>query len=902
MRSRRQRIIVIILLLVACMLGFSLLLLPDHREVALMQWQDSNYTQAFSSYEKLKDSGDYSPNVVIPLISLYKHYGSTDKAVALMEEFIRRNPDSVEARRQLVDLYDSSQRLNDYCRALEELQKVAPSVDNLRALADNYDFLNRYDDHQSALERLIKTDGYTPKEIDYQTLAQYYAQKQRYADALKLIRQFARKNDYHITSDLARFAVRMAFEQGEKKEAYEFAEDYVDEMRDPQKAGDLAALLADYHEPKQALALLKPYKDKFDTMPSLYAQYITLRLLNGEEEEIFRILSEQLKADKLPVLLSETYLDLSLKRKDYAALEEGLRKAPLELLPEESLWDYTEAALLAKQPGIAAAIASRSAELGVPPLLAALLNVAAEDTEEHVRAFLAVPVSATLPEKQKRLVALMNIRHGAYGAAYGLLQQSSMADQLQTLGGWQVADLYLHLSKGAEALSALDNVDAQSPQAKQADGARGMLLAGLGKLPELRAWMEAHADAPTPLLNDMHSLAEGAKQREAAIYLAERIYQRDPTPENRLQLAETLLQSKKYAAALPHLEALRAKNKQARELYVQTLIGMVQQGENVAPDAVDKALTELMNMGGRSTEELENMAYMLADMGRKERALDIFISLAENKPFESSPVKEALYLMGDKPDDKSLSWIERRARMAPPDDQAAWLRYLIGIGQQKRVALMYMDGMPEPSPDALRAYITALSDAKESRKLADLLSHELQRSESLDQIREYAKLAEGENLDAVAQEAWKRVYHLSPGDAEANRRLGLAAVGANQYDEAEKHLGAYLKDNKGDYATNYAYAETLQRQKNPSAKTYYERAYAELDSKPSKDFEDRFAQARLLQKLGRMQESKILYKELIDSNPNNTSLKADYANLLVEMRDFKEASQFLSTKPEETPQ
>src|SRR5260370_28956884 len=72
--------------------GLSVLLVPGKGELALIHFKDKEYEVACRSYEERLSSGNRSIDVVIPLTQLYLQFGEVEKAVQLMEEFVRDNP------------------------------------------------------------------------------------------------------------------------------------------------------------------------------------------------------------------------------------------------------------------------------------------------------------------------------------------------------------------------------------------------------------------------------------------------------------------------------------------------------------------------------------------------------------------------------------------------------------------------------------------------------------------------------------------------------------------------------------------------------------------------------------------------------------------------------------------
>jgi hypothetical protein len=105
MRSRNIRLI-FIFVVISVVIGF--FIAPGHREIAMMRLEDNNFRDAFKYYKEQSSQGEKSINVVAPLVKIYIHYGRVDKAIALLEGYVAKNPKSVEGRKQLTALYKSA--------------------------------------------------------------------------------------------------------------------------------------------------------------------------------------------------------------------------------------------------------------------------------------------------------------------------------------------------------------------------------------------------------------------------------------------------------------------------------------------------------------------------------------------------------------------------------------------------------------------------------------------------------------------------------------------------------------------------------------------------------------------------------------------------------------------------
>ena len=111
-------------------------------------------------------------------------------------------------------------------------------------------------------------------------------------------------------------------------------------------------------------------------------------------------------------------------------------------------------------------------------------------------------------------------------------------------------------------------------------------------------------------------------------------------------------------------------------------------------------------------------------------------------------------------------------------------------------------------------------------------------------------------------------------------------------------LARYLNANRNgqpDYRATYAYAEILQhKSKTDEAKPYFAQAEKQVSAIQGKDVDARLDEARLLYRNNRLQEALTLYRQLRAEHPENKTVQADFAELLIETKQFDEASLVLS--------
>ena len=116
------------LLLLGFLLSLYLILSPE--DYALMLLKGKKYSQAQLYYQNKYAEGARSADIAIPLQTIEIAAGDNDKAIHVMEEYVRQHPNDIHARKLLGELYLNSYRRVDYLRNLEILSKQDPSIEN----------------------------------------------------------------------------------------------------------------------------------------------------------------------------------------------------------------------------------------------------------------------------------------------------------------------------------------------------------------------------------------------------------------------------------------------------------------------------------------------------------------------------------------------------------------------------------------------------------------------------------------------------------------------------------------------------------------------------------------------------------------------------------------------------
>lgn len=900
----RKGSMTLLMLGVAGVVAAGAYLAPSHQELALMQMNDADYGQALEKYQKLQSQGSESINVLVPLMQLYVHYGDMDKAISMLETFVARNPRSVEGYRRLAELYKSSQRIHHYCDALEKLQALSPSAATLTELANTYDFLGRYPEKMQVMAQLMESPGYMPMEDDVMQLATFYRVSGKQELAAHTMTAFIDRRAYKVSVDAVYFAALLLLDNTQEKEAMTLATAYLGPKGKQEDALMLESLFRARGRLEDAYALLSPFLPEISRSPLLLQEVVGIQIAHGQEKEAYNLLIAQQRQGDLPPSLALSLVDLALKFGDVVRAEEVLAHAPLTEASEAMLLHYADMAFLLKRPSMAEGMRQR---LGADylkdfPVLSAVLDVVVHASPQTMAALLALPPESMAEPEQKLVVAAIYLQAGHTGRALALFDAVPVADMLATIDPLQAAYLYLDAGEADKGMQRFA-VTQEQPAALQLLLRKAALLldVGSGKDEAVIVWIKAHP-GPEDVDDDAYAVAERYHRTALMVKFAERLYAHEPTPDNRLQLAEALLTAERYPEALTQLQALSSVpgvRKRTLEAVADWLRQSRRDGlTDRSTAALEKFISPAMKYTHMSADEKRNMAYLLKEAGITDKAENLFVELAAGQPFGTPDVTELLAFWGERPSEAAVGWIEHRAMNAYGFEKAQWLGYLNDIGQPQRVVSI-VDGMSPPLPQVtLDRYIDALVATHNKKRLSRVLEQEIAQEDRLERLVRLATTARQEDVMDMAERGWRKVYGLDPRNAEAARELGLMAYAASRYSEAQKFLEQYLQataPHQADYRVNYAYAEILQhKEKKSQAREFYAQAEKQVTELPNKDLSSLLDEARLLYRNNHLQEAIDLYRQLLARNPRNKAVRADFAEMLIESKNYEEASLLLS--------
>jgi tetratricopeptide (TPR) repeat protein len=273
-----------------------------------------------------------------------------------------------------------------------------------------------------------------------------------------------------------------------------------------------------------------------------------------------------------------------------------------------------------------------------------------------------------------------------------------------------------------------------------------------------------------------------------------------------------------------------------------------------------------------------------------------FLKLAARAGPQDAAVQQLLFLWGPRPDAHQLDWLEHRARSASGAERSQWLRHLSDRGASDRVIQISEvgDAIPGINSPERDVYLDVIVNQRDSDRLRRFIRGELSQEIGPAKVRQLAKLAVQESLPKVATEAYRSLFTLRPGDVEAAGWLGRVAYAEDRREEAMELIALTLEKDSDDYESHYIYGELLYAdERRVEALPHLRKAKEMIEASARKTVEMRLAWGQALFRLGHLQQAIDIYAGLYAERSNDPGIRADYASLLIDARDYQRAQTVL---------
>lgn len=621
---------IVILLLVAIGVGASLFMIPNQNEVALIQLKDKRYDEALKVYEQKLNEGALTIDVVSALTDLYLQYGNIDKAIDVMERFVRENPTSIEARNELGRIYQYAQRPDDYLRNLEEVNRLKGGDQKaLSEMADMYGASENYSKQEPALELLME-HNVKKEPHHYLQLANLQASKKKFPEAVATLREFRQKFPKDFKFPQSEMLITLILEMKDKQEeAFMEAKTAASQTQNPQEIARLVNIMHYRGSPQLGMRLLEPYDTQVKQFPELAAEKAYILVNMNKQKEAYELLTWLYEQDKLPDTLRRDYMSLALANGDEEVALNLVDSLDLRGMNEEQAISVLEMAMFNSNDELRKRIYAKFKDFdgaGGMPTLSALLSIDQKKSDALEK--IASLESVTMSNDRAIMIASACATRGYRSCADDMVQRIDQS-KLDEKGKIRIANLYLQIGQIADARTIIDPLYEATPEAAEVSQLRAKIAAYEGDTTFVERWLTANPDATLKEYKDLFFMAQDYRKVDTALFIAEKMHTTFNNDESRDLLVNSLMANKRYAEALPYLRELKSYSEQDRNNYLSVLMDLAKKNPGYNKELANFAATELR--GNVSKAQKQALIYALLDAGRADLALPFIKEFARTQ-------------------------------------------------------------------------------------------------------------------------------------------------------------------------------------------------------------------------------------------------------------------------------
>lgn len=698
----KRYIITFVICIIGLLIGYSMI--PRGSEVALMHARDKDYDIALQNYEQQKASGDLSVATVGALARLYLQYGDIDKAIVILEEFVRDHPKDVEARERLGQYYQYAQRTDDYLHNLEELAKIAPTPENLKKLSDVYNYNAQYDKQIAMLDTLTKNmpkSDETP--ADLSDLAELQAATGKKSEAVETLRRFETLYPTQMELKHKMLMLGLLVDTGKTDEAVERAKKWSAESKNPDDIASYINTIAAQGSLPSALAVASDYSEKVESAPTEYASVLevltSLESQSGYEDRAFARLKRLYDRKTLPESLNAEFMELALSRQEYTLAEELVKTIDVKNIP---LPTQTEMAALAVDDRY--------------KMFSDVLekNLSKEYIESHSVLQTALVMShhdktATLRQishldfkgmKNAEIVRLSTLfaDNGYDNEAFEALKHVNTDDLATDPLLITIATNYGKINRTREGLTFFEALKGKR-DSEQVRYGWVLLNAAAGEDAIVRNWMDAPENQNNNrLLLDLYYISSEHNRDALSLQIAQRLFKNEDNKTNRLNLANAWLENKDPKQALALLEPLLAEDgSDVDQLYYNALTDVIVKNKVKGAEYAQlrqKLLTHLtaeMRNPATSAKRRNDILYAILDLKGYDIALPELRKNAEADPVKWGGMYIEYTLKHGKQAD-AIAYINAALKRKLPEKIETQFIYTLVDQGEPSLALPYLRG------------------------------------------------------------------------------------------------------------------------------------------------------------------------------------------------------------------
>lgn len=571
-------------------------LLPTSEEVAIMKLDGSGLLDSQATYETQLTTGNLSPEVVFPLVRIYLENNELNRAIALLEAYLVRNPNDIRALDRLSTLYQYAGRQDDYTKTLERMNAVKTDPENLQKLSDIYNSKQEYEKQAVVLEKLLENNPDDSK--NYLQLSYIYRELGRHQDVAKVLELLAKNKPNAMNQDVIESWVIALTQIGRHDEALAIASNWVNlqpKNEQREKILRLSNIFYAGRRPDLSLILLQPYSDQTNDS-EVTAALIRVAFASGQTNVAFERMSALYKDGKLPDNLYELFLEAAIERRDVDMIKSLTTPAEVAKIPEFRLIQLTEFYQEEKTPEAIRnlRIAVGADRMKILPALDAIMALAVYDMDGKAKA------EAQLANADRQVFQTIALSKAALLAQYTDLSKQFLIslrpyDKVEDYDLGSVAWLMLQHKMIDEGLQTFSEFRVTRPSLL-VDLAWVKMAAAHGDEKQVVQWMNNYADdVMNPrILRDIYYISNDFNHQGIALHAAKRLYWRTAADDDQYLYATALVNNDKKTEAFEHVRELR-ENGYAMDntLYTSLLYIAAQNDKRYQPELVALLETEL---------------------------------------------------------------------------------------------------------------------------------------------------------------------------------------------------------------------------------------------------------------------------------------------------------------------
>ncbi len=857
----------------------SLLLIPTGTDAPLMYFYDKQYEKAYSQFHASYQKGNRSLQTVIPYVRILLELAEVDRAIEVMEDYVNLHPQSAESLQFLAKLYVDANKNFEYLRVLEQLYTLKPSVDVIREKERIYGYAEKQENEIKSLETII--DSYEGKREEFLELAYQYASKGDRAEALSTLTLFLSKFPLNtVEEQTVEFAIDLLAEQGHPQDAFDLATSYVSSRTQPHVVLGMVSALQGRQLFEFALELLDLQPLETRRRPEIIVKKVDLLLSSRRYYLAYDLMQTHLALGNLPKPLYKELLSLSIDYLDFSLMDIMAQSEMLDKVPHSLVIKLIEAAY---QNDSSATIASlqgvfSSDYLALHPALAIALSF----PEEPILAF------DQLSDYERLLIARVAIAFGDKAKGEDIISHIQSFDGIPYPEVENAALLFIQHGKAAHGFALIQGVMASNIGIPYYDRAWFLLGTGVGKTAQVLEWLEKQSATDEDLLQQAFWVSFNQKQASLALHLSKVLYSVRPTMENKRLAGEALLLNGDAELALDVFQELLDQGQKVGELYIQALIVLASQN-TMAVERLEQTVAYFNGRDLLNDQSWRDLGYLMIDKKRSDLAGPIFQRLAEERVFKDPDMQTLLGIWENKWAEQQVVWIQQKAMQASIQEKGEWLNYMVEADHSEMV-------IPLVNPeewgieDIADAYVGALVKEKQEQELDEVIAYLIPQESRLPRLKEFGTLTYAAGFKTSAAVVYNRVLTIDPRDPDALFTLGEIAYGEGRYSEALPLLCKVRER----FLTNY-YLGSIQtlRECKWRAREFYLESLRLFHHLEEATLHERSVKAQLLYRLRRFDQAIDSYEELLILDPDNAFLRADVANLYLDLGDFHQAGSVL---------